>query len=103
MERTGWAWRTLHSLSPGLLRSDAHSGNLRWALFLGTCHAGNGTMIGASADVVTVGMAEETGDPVSFTEYVKAAFGPMTISAIICPFRVLVVMRQAYQGVQLFS
>ena len=44
----------------------ADSGVLWWALALGACLGGNGTMIGASANVVTVGMAEKAGYPISF-------------------------------------
>ena len=36
-------------------------GPLIWALAFGACLGGNGTLIGASANVVTAGMAEEAG------------------------------------------
>ena len=55
---------------------------LWWALSLGACLGGNGTMIGASANVVTVGMAEKAGYPISFMYYFKAAFIPMIITVI---------------------
>jgi Na+/H+ antiporter NhaD/arsenite permease-like protein len=58
----------------------AESGVLWWALSLGACLGGNGTMIGASANVVTVGMAERAGYPISFMYYLKAAFIPMNHS-----------------------
>ena len=44
---------------------------LWWSLALGACLGGNGTMIGASANVVTVGMAEKAGYKISFVEYMK--------------------------------
>jgi Na+/H+ antiporter NhaD/arsenite permease-like protein len=62
----------------------AESGVLWWALSLGACLGGNGTMIGASANVVTVGLAEKAGYHISFTEYMKACWWPMMITVIIC-------------------
>jgi len=69
----------------------AESGVLWWSLSLGACLGGNGTMIGASANVVTVGMAERAGYPISFMQYVKAAFIPMIITIILCSFWLLLV------------
>jgi Na+/H+ antiporter NhaD/arsenite permease-like protein len=57
----------------------AQSGILWWALSLGACLGGNGTMIGASANVVTVGMAEKAGYKISFVEYMKMCWWPMMI------------------------
>ena len=53
---------------------------LWWALSLGACLGGNGTLIGASANVVTAGMAEKAGYPVSFNHYLKVAFLPMLVT-----------------------
>ncbi len=61
----------------------AESGVLWWALALGACLGGNGTMIGASANVVTVGMAEKAGYHISFMGYMKACFVPMLITVAI--------------------
>ncbi|MBI5602054.1 MAG: ArsB/NhaD family transporter [Deltaproteobacteria bacterium] len=69
----------------------AQTGVLWWALALGACLGGNGTMIGASANVVTVGMAERAGYPISFMYYMKAAFIPMIITIILCSFWLLLV------------
>ena len=46
-------------------------GPLIWALAFGACLGGNGTLIGASANVVMAGMSEEAGYPVSFNEFSK--------------------------------
>jgi Na+/H+ antiporter NhaD/arsenite permease-like protein len=62
----------------------AESGVLWWALALGACLGGNGTMIGASANLVTAGMAERAGYPISFKQYAKIAFTPMVITIILC-------------------
>jgi Na+/H+ antiporter NhaD/arsenite permease-like protein len=69
----------------------AQHGVLWWALALGACLGGNGTMIGASANVVTVGMAERAGYHISFMYYIKACFIPMIITIILCSFWLLLV------------
>lgn len=61
----------------------ADSGVLWWALALGACLGGNGTMIGASANVVTVGMAERAGYHISFMNYLRIAFAPMLITIVL--------------------
>lgn len=76
----------LNTVIPG-----AESGILWWSLALGACLGGNGTMIGASANVVTVGMAERAGYPISFMEYFKIAFIPMIITIILASVWLLVV------------
>jgi Na+/H+ antiporter NhaD/arsenite permease-like protein len=48
-----------------------HSGVLWWALLLGTVLGGNLTPIGASANVVAVGIAQRAGHPVSFWDFTK--------------------------------
>ncbi len=45
----------------------------RWALSLGACLGGNGTLIGASANVTVTGLAEKDGKRISFNEF--TAFG----------------------------
>ncbi|HRY84348.1 MAG TPA: ArsB/NhaD family transporter [Candidatus Cloacimonadota bacterium] len=44
---------------------------LWWSLSLGTCLGGNGTMIGASANIVAIGIASHNGFKISFGEYTK--------------------------------
>jgi Na+/H+ antiporter NhaD/arsenite permease-like protein len=62
----------------------ADGGILWWALALGACLGGNGTMIGASANLVTAGVAERAGYRISFVGYAKAAFLPMVITIMLC-------------------
>ena len=69
----------LNTVIPG-----AESGILWWSLALGACLGGNGTMIGASANVVTVGMAERAGYPISFMYYMKMAWWPMIATIVLC-------------------
>ncbi len=61
----------------------AESGVLWWALALGACFGGNGTMIGASANVVTLGIAEAAGHRITFFGFMKVAFIYMIISVAI--------------------
>ncbi|MQL52834.1 hypothetical protein GFC01_11305 [Desulfofundulus thermobenzoicus] len=56
---------------------------LWWSLSLGACLGGNGTIIGASANVVVVGMAEKKGVPISFLGFFKVAFPLMLLSIAI--------------------
>lgn len=42
-----------------------------WALSLGACFGGNGTLIGASANVIVAGMAARNGTPISFIGFMK--------------------------------
>ncbi len=54
-----------------------------WSLSLGACLGGNGTLIGASANVVVASMAAQRGNPISFIGYMKIALPMMIISIII--------------------
>ncbi|MGQ9920070.1 MAG: SLC13 family permease [Desulfobacca sp.] len=69
----------------------AENGILWWSLALGACLGGNGTMIGASANVVTVGLAEKAGYHISFLGYIKACFIPMLITVALCNAYLLMV------------
>ena len=60
----------------------AETGVLWWALSLGACFGGNGTIIGASANVVTTGIAEKAGYKITFYEFAKQA-APITIISLI--------------------
>ncbi|MBU1992672.1 MAG: ArsB/NhaD family transporter [Patescibacteria group bacterium] len=57
---------------------------LWWALSLGACLGGNATLIGASANVVSVDLAKKEGVNISFLSYMKFSF-PLTIGVLaIC-------------------
>ena len=56
---------------------------LWWALALGACFGGNGTIIGASANVVTMGIAESRGYRITFGGFMKTAFPYMILSVLI--------------------
>jgi len=62
----------------------AENGVLWWALALGAGLGGNGTMTGASATGVTVGLAERAGYPLAFFDYLQACFLPMLLTGGLC-------------------
>ena len=54
-----------------------------WSLALGACLGGNGTLIGASANVVVASMSAQRGRPISFLGFMKIAFPVMIFTIII--------------------
>ncbi|RNC28931.1 MAG: putative transporter [Candidatus Dichloromethanomonas elyunquensis] len=56
---------------------------LWWSLSLGACLGGNGTLIGASANVIVAGLAEKSGITISFKGFLKIAFPLMILSIAI--------------------
>lgn len=54
-----------------------------WSLALGACLGGNGTLIGASANVVVASMAAQHGRQISFLGFMKIAFPCMILSIVI--------------------
>ncbi len=68
--------------SPDLSFAQVMDG-LWWSLSLGACLGGNGTAIGASANVVTIGIAEKEGYHISFTYFLKFGIPTMIMSVII--------------------
>jgi len=57
---------------------------LFWALALGACLGGNGTIIGASANVVVAGIAERNGHHISFGRFMKYGVPFTIMSLLIC-------------------
>ena len=57
---------------------------LWWALSLGACLGGNGSLIGASANVVLAGVSAKNGYPITFMSYLKKGFPLMLLSVAIC-------------------
>jgi Na+/H+ antiporter NhaD/arsenite permease-like protein len=53
-----------------------------WALALGACLGGNATLVGASANVVTAGLAERAGSRISFGRYLKVG-APVTALTLL--------------------
>ena len=63
---------------------------LWWALSLGACLGGNGTLIGASANVVLSSISNKNGYPITFKHYMKIGFPLMIISIIISSIYLLI-------------
>ncbi len=53
---------------------------LWWSLALGACLGGNGTLVGASANVVVASLAAQEGYQLSFINFMKLAFPLMLLS-----------------------
>ena len=56
---------------------------LWWALALGADFGGNGTLIGSSAGVVTAGISEKNGYPISFNRWFRVGFPFMIMTTAI--------------------
>jgi Na+/H+ antiporter NhaD/arsenite permease-like protein len=61
----------------------ANLDTLWWSLALGACLGGNGTLVGASANLVVAGMAAKEGHPISFIKFLKIGFPLMLLSIVI--------------------
>ncbi|MDO3679289.1 ArsB/NhaD family transporter [Paenibacillus ehimensis] len=56
---------------------------LWWSLALGACLGGNGSLIGASANLIVAGMAAREGHPISFMKFFFIAFPLMLLSIAV--------------------
>lgn len=56
---------------------------LWWSLALGACLGGNGTAIGASANVIVVGMSEKLGKRISFGKFMLYGMPMMIMTVVI--------------------
>ena len=63
---------------------------LWWSLALGACLGGNGTLIGASANVVVASMSAQRGRPISFLGFMKVAFPVMIFTIIVSNIYVVI-------------
>ncbi|MBI1204220.1 MAG: hypothetical protein GC182_17100 [Rhodopseudomonas sp.] len=61
-----------------------HIQPLWWCLSLGACLGGNGTLIGASANLTVAGISERNGVPFRFVTYTLYAAPMMIVSVAIC-------------------
>ena len=62
---------------------------LWWALSLGACLGGNGTLVGASANLTVAGIAERSGVRFPFVKFLKLAFPLMLLQVAIAQAYVL--------------
>ena len=54
-----------------------------WALSLGACLGGNGTLVGATANLIVAGFAERAGHAISFTRFLLLGIPVLLLSAVI--------------------
>ena len=62
--------------------SDKHGDVLWWSLAFGADFGGNATIIGASANVVAIGLAHKAGVKISFWQFAKYGI-PVTLVSIL--------------------
>ncbi len=63
---------------------------LWWAISLGACLGGNGTLIGASANVVVASISGKNGHPISFAQFTKVGFPVMIFTMLIATAYMLI-------------
>ena len=63
---------------------------LWWALSLGACLGGNGTLVGASANVVLSGIANKEGYNITFMSFTKVAFPLMLVTVALSTIYLLI-------------
>jgi Na+/H+ antiporter NhaD/arsenite permease-like protein len=73
----------IKNMAPAFGGAD-HIQPLWWCLSLGACLGGNGTLIGASANLTVAGIGERNKVPFSFITYTLYAFPMMLVSVAIC-------------------
>jgi Na+/H+ antiporter NhaD/arsenite permease-like protein len=56
---------------------------LWWSLALGACLGGNGSLVGASANLIVAGYAERAGHRIEFLKFMLLAFPLMLVSVVI--------------------
>ncbi|WP_346684435.1 ArsB/NhaD family transporter [Anaerostipes butyraticus] len=81
------------TLIPLILSMQSHGMDVTpiwWALSLGACLGGNGTLIGASANVVLSGISKNNGHPITFGQYFKIGFPMMILSIAVCTVFLLI-------------
>jgi Na+/H+ antiporter NhaD/arsenite permease-like protein len=77
-----------------LLESNPIPNNiLWWSLALGACLGGNITIIGASANIVSVGIAKKYGVEISFIDFMKKGIIVTLISLVIASIYLVIYLR----------
>lgn len=72
----------IKSMAPAL-GGAAHLDPVWWSLSLGACLGGNGSLIGASANLVVAGFADRAGCQIRFVPFLLTAFPLMLMSILI--------------------
>ena len=61
-----------------------------WSLALGACFGGNFTLVAAAANVAAAGMAERSGRPIRFMEFLKVGVPATLVSLVLATLYILV-------------
>ncbi|MBN2166860.1 MAG: ArsB/NhaD family transporter [Marinilabiliaceae bacterium] len=70
----------IHDMVPQL---EGNTEVLWWALSLGACLGGNGTIVGAAANIIAAGFSQKTAYPLTFMKYLKIALPLMLVSIVL--------------------
>jgi len=65
---------------------------LWWALAMGAGLGGNGTLVGASANLVSAGLSERMGYPISFNAFLKVGFPLMLVTTAVASMLLIAMM-----------
>jgi Na+/H+ antiporter NhaD/arsenite permease-like protein len=60
-----------------------------WALALGACFGGNFTLVAAAANVAAAGMAERSGQPIGFVEFLRVGVPATLLSLVLASCYIL--------------
>ena len=66
-----------------------------WGLALAVCLGGNGSLVGAAANLVTAGLAEKAGCKLSFIQFMRCGL-PVTFGSLVCA-SIYIAIRYGYQ------
>ena len=83
----------IKSMAPGFGGAEAIM-PLWWSLALGACLGGNGSLVGASANLIVAGLAERAGHRINFLKFMTLAFPMMLLTIVIAS--VYVYLRYLY-------
>lgn len=68
--------------TPSFANSVPNQHLLWWGLALAVCFGGNGTLVGAAANLVTAGIAEKSGQKITFVSFMRYGL-PVTIGSMV--------------------
>jgi Na+/H+ antiporter NhaD/arsenite permease-like protein len=71
------------------LQGDAGDDAYWWALALGACFGGNFTLVAAAANVAAAGMAERSGQPIRFVEFLRVGVPATLLSLVLASIYIL--------------
>jgi Na+/H+ antiporter NhaD/arsenite permease-like protein len=82
--------QVINELATGL---GMESAPLFWALAMGACFGGNGSYLGATANVVLADVAERNGHPLSFSYFLRIGLKVVALSLVLCSLYIVIRFR----------